>query len=186
MKHGCAHSGIAVEATGAQSCVPAVHVGSTEVPPGPEVSSDLVVEPEVSDAEPEVASELDLEVSDADPEDVSETDPEVSDVEPEVVSEVEPSEVSGVVVPAKVSVAVAEQGVVGLASTQAHKALTELRTWMPVSMPHPSMTQPWAAFWMIDVDEHWHSKSSVEQPASVTAAEKMQVSAQSGTASALA
>lgn len=38
---------------------------------------------------------------------------------------------------------------------------------------------------MMEVEEHWHSKSSVEQPADETAAEKMHDSAQSGTASAL-
>lgn len=80
----------------------------------------------------------------------------------------------------------AEQGVVGLASTHTHRALTEARTWIPVSKPQPPMTQFCALFWITAEDSHWHPKSSLAQPASVTAAEKMHVSAQSGTASALA
>jgi hypothetical protein len=77
-------------------------------------------------------------------------------------------------------------GVVGLASTQPQRASTELMTWMAVTMPQPSMTQSCAAPWITADEAHWHSKSSVSQPAAVTAAEKMQDSAQSGTASALA
>jgi hypothetical protein len=76
--------------------------------------------------------------------------------------------------------------VVGLASTQPQRASTELMTWMAAAMPQPSITQPCAAPWMTADEAHWHSKSSVSQPAAVTAAEKMQDSAQSGTASALA
>lgn len=86
----------------------------------------------------------------------------------------------------EVDVTGTEQGVVGLASTHTHRALTEARTWIPVSNPQPPMTQFCALFWITAEDVHWHAKSSLAQPASVTAAEKMHVSAQSGTASALA
>ena len=38
------------------------------------------------------------------------------------------------------------QGVVGLAVTHAHRALTESSTWRPVAMPQPATTQLSAEF----------------------------------------
>lgn len=55
-------------------------------------------------------------------------------------SEVVSSEELSVVAP-EVLVAGFVQGVVGLTVTQSQRALTEFRTAIPVSMPHPSMTQ---------------------------------------------
>jgi hypothetical protein len=60
-------------------------------------------------------------------------------------------------VPPEVVVAELPHGVVGLAVTQSHRALTEFKTAMAVLMSQPLMTQSWATLWIIDDEEHWHS-----------------------------
>jgi hypothetical protein len=64
-------------------------------------------------------------------------------------------------VPGLVVVDSGGQGTVGLSLTQSQSALTELRSSKAPGMPHPWMTQSWAALWITADDVHWHWKSSV-------------------------
>lgn len=62
-----------------------------------------------------------------------------------------------VVVVVVVVVAPVGQGVVGLASAQAHRLLTAPRTASALPRPQALRTQPSAAFWMTDAEVHWQS-----------------------------
>ena len=150
---------MAVAATGAQSCFPpALQVGLTEVSLFLDVSTDFVV------SVPEgVVVVLGVVVVSGVVED-SGVDEDLGVVEDSGVDEdfgvVDDSGVvvvPGVVVVStdfEVCVAEAEQGVVGWAVTQTHKALTEFNTWIPVPKPQPPMTQFCALFWMTADDVH--------------------------------